>query len=79
VRSIPDCSIMDSTQLRADLECVAGRKPLREDDDLPSVLKRLDTFRDASSIDSKLRHYLANRSYVKAIEWLDNPEMPHRP
>ena len=55
--------------IRKDLEFVTQKRVLEVGDSLVEVLKRLD---DA-------QHFLAQRSYSKALLWLDNPDIPHHP
>jgi len=43
------------------------------------VLARLDQASKEAGLPDRLVHYLSKRSYVKALEWLDAPETPHRP
>lgn len=42
------------------------------------VLARLDGFAAQPDLPERLEHYVSKRSYVKALEWLDNPDTPHR-
>lgn len=70
---------MDTEQLRKDLECIAGQRALAEGENMAQVLARLDTCARLPGIPERLEHYLSKRSYVKALAWLDNPEMPHHP
>jgi len=44
---------------------------------LPEALRRLDRIASEESLPRDLAHYLSRRSYVKALEWLDHPDMPH--
>ena len=69
---------MDMDQLRSDLECVAQQRALPDGQTLSLVLKRLDSLAGQANVPERLQHYLAKRSYVKALEWLDHPEMPHK-
>ena len=64
--------------LRKDLEFVTQKRVLEVGDSLVEVLKRLD---DAQHTDlpDRLQHFLSQRSYTKALLWLDNPDMPHHP
>ena len=38
------------------------------------TIKRLDLHLDEAALPSKLKHYLSRRSYVKAYEYLKNPD-----
>lgn len=69
---------MDREKLRNDLECIAQMKPLAEGESMADVLHRLDAITRLSGNPQRLQHYLSQRSYLKALEWLDNPETPHR-
>ena len=64
--------------IRKDLEFVTQKRVLEVGDSLVEVLKRLD---DAQYTDlpDRLQHFLSQRSYTKALLWLDNPDMPHHP
>lgn len=42
------------------------------------VLARLDAASKDPGLPERLEHYLSKRSYVKALEWLDNPDLPHQ-
>lgn len=68
---------MDSEQLKADLERIVGQRPISEGETITQVLGRLDSIADASLTPDRLKHYLAKRSYIKALAWLDDPETPH--
>jgi len=41
------------------------------------VLQRLDVVSREPDLPSQMQHYLSKRSYLKALDWLDNPEAPH--
>lgn len=45
---------------------------------MAEVLRRLDRAACAGDLPARLEHYLTRRSYVKALDWLDHPETPHR-
>lgn len=64
--------------LRKDLELVTQKRSLESDDSLAEVLKRLDEL-ELANLPERLQHYLNQRSYTKALIWLDNPDMPHNP
>ena len=64
--------------LRKDLELVTQKRSLESDDSLVKVLKRLDEL-ELADFPIRLQHYLKQRSYTKALIWLDNPDMPHHP
>ncbi len=70
--------IMDIDQLRNDLECVTRKRVLEAGQTLTDVLLRLENFAEESDLPNRLKHYLSQRSYLKALEWLDHPEMPHK-
>ena len=64
--------------LRKDLEFVTQKRSLEVGDSLAHVLKRLDEL-ELADFPERLQHYLSQRSYTKALIWLDNPDMPHHP
>ena len=68
---------MDTEQLRIDLECVTQKRAVAEGETLVDVLERLDGVLADADIPERLSHYLRKRSYLKALQWLDHPEMPH--
>ena len=69
---------MNIDNIRWDLECLVSKRPLAQNDSLVCLLQRLDVASKSPNLHEQLKHYLSKRSYVKAIEWLDNPDMPHR-
>lgn len=42
------------------------------------VLVNLDAAAKQPDLHERLEHYLSKRSYVKALEWIDNPDLPHQ-
>lgn len=70
---------MNASSLREDLEWITGRALKPEGVSLGDILARLDALAEDSVLPEALAHYLSKRSYVKALEWLDHPEMPHQP
>lgn len=69
---------MFENELRDHLMCVTGQKQLPGDRSLSEVLAWLDAFAQERELPERLSHYLTRRSYMKALEWLDDPDMPHR-
>ena len=69
---------MDAEQLINDLKIVTQTVPMPEGDSLAEALRRLDHAIEAHALPSQLVHYLSRRSYVKALAWLENPELPHQ-
>lgn len=69
---------MDREKLRNDLECITQKRPLSDGESVADVLSRLDAMASLSGNPERLQHYLSKRSYLKALEWLDNPEAPHQ-
>lgn len=67
---------MDS--IKADLEIVTQLVSVPEGDSLVMALRRLDAVAKESALPAQLQHYLLRRSYVKALAWLENPELPHQ-
>ena len=64
--------------LRKDLEFVTQKRVLEVGDSLVEALKRLDEAQH-TDLPDRLQHYLSQRSYTKALLWLDDPDMPHHP
>lgn len=68
---------MDRDQIKADLEYIVGRRAPYDGETMGEVLKRLDRYSTSKKMHERLKHYLSKRSYVKALAWFDDPEMPH--
>ncbi|NCG08269.1 MAG: hypothetical protein GWO81_01660 [Verrucomicrobia bacterium] len=64
--------------LKTDLEIATQLVPAPEGDSLVKALQRLDAAVEQGELPKQLRHYLERRSYVKALAWLENPELPHQ-
>ena len=69
---------MNEGEIRTDLEIITGAEKAPEGETLSHALARLDAIARDPDLPERLEHYLSKRSYVKALEWLDNPDMPHR-
>lgn len=69
---------MEFEQLRIYLEQVTQKRPISEGESMVQVLAFLDAFAKQSGVPNRLQHYLTQRSYLKALHWLDNPEAPHQ-
>ncbi|MFQ3225782.1 MAG: hypothetical protein ACI8Z5_002046 [Lentimonas sp.] len=69
---------MDQDRLKLDLEYITLARTLPEGESLRTVLARLDACAKTPGLPDRLLHYLTKRSYAKALNWLDNPDMPHR-
>ena len=69
---------MNEAQIRQDLECITQRRAVSEGESLKDVLARLDEVSKEPGLPERLEHYLSKRSYVKALEWLDDPNLPHK-
>jgi hypothetical protein len=69
---------MEKDEIRTFLQVATGAEPPREGLTIQEALSRLDAISRDESLPGDLAHYLSRRSYVKALEWLDNPDMPHR-
>jgi len=69
---------MDSERVKSDLETVVQKRPLKRGDSLTDVLRRLDLVAAESGLPERLSHYLSKRSYQKALEWMHDPQTPHR-
>lgn len=68
---------MDREQIEIDLKCITQKQSLSPDETMIDVLRRLDSVAEQSDLPERLQHYLSKRSYLKALEWLENPETPH--
>lgn len=69
---------MEADTLKTDLERVTGNKPLQAGETILDVMARLDAEAKSSRASERLRHYLERRSYVKALEFINDPSLPHR-
>jgi hypothetical protein len=69
---------MDTDQIRYNLKVATGAEKPQEGLAIEDALRRLDTMAKEANLPGDLAHYLSRRSYVKALEWLDNPDMSHR-
>lgn len=70
---------MDAAALRLDLEYITQSRPLPAGESLVQVLGRLDVLSKEPGLPNRLVHYLSQRSYAKALAWLDDPQSPHHP
>lgn len=68
---------MEKDQIRRNLNLVTGREQPSGEITVREALSQLDTLVQEKSLPRDLAHYLSRRSYMKALEWLDNPDMPH--
>jgi len=68
---------MDFNSIRADLEVITYKRKPNAGETIANPLMRLDALCDEQELPAQLHHYLSKRSYVKAIAWLDNPDLPH--
>jgi len=69
---------MDTEQLKSDLECITGQRAMDAGETMILVLARLDAAAEAVDLPIKLKHYLSQRSYMKALAWLEDPSIPHK-
>ncbi len=69
---------MTITGIHTDLKRICGREALPETETLSDVLRRLDTVAQTADVPERLAHYLSNRSYQKALDWIQDPSIPHR-
>ena len=67
-----------SKELRKNLLWVTGQETPPEGHTIKDVLVELDRFVKEGALPERLAHYLGRRSYVKALEWLDDPDRPHQ-
>lgn len=68
---------MKFEKTRRHLKIVTGIEEPPADLPIREALARLDAMAADESLPNDLAHYLSRRSYVKALECLDNPDMPH--
>ena len=64
-------------QLKADLECITGKRTIEATETMVQVLARLDEVAKSIDAPERLQHYLSKRSYVKALAWIEDPSSPH--
>jgi hypothetical protein len=69
---------MKTEFIKADLERIIGTRPMHDGGTMPEVLARLDACAQSSRIPERLKHYLSKRSYVKALAWIEDPNIPHQ-
>lgn len=71
--------MFDQNKLKEELERVTLRRSLDAPDSLSAVIGRLDHFVQFAQLDGKMKHYLERRSYAKALDYLNDPNLPHQP
>lgn len=69
---------MKTDEIREHLKIVTGVVKPAPGVTIHDALKRLDEISKEEGLSADLAHYLSRRSYMKALEWLDHPDMPHR-
>ena len=69
---------MDYEQLKIDLERISGKREMQSGETMVEVLERLDSSTQSDRIPSQLKHYLVQRSYVKALNFINDPYVPHQ-
>lgn len=69
---------METQQVKMDLELITAKKALPPGETLLQVMDRLDQVAKSAQTPDRLQHYLERRSYVKALEYLGDPSVPHR-
>ena len=67
---------MTIEQLKADLECITGKRTIEATETMVQVLARLDEVAKSIDAPERLQHYLSKRSYVKALAWIEDPSSP---
>lgn len=70
---------MNREQLHRNLKIATGLENPENGMTIREVLADLDALSRDESLPRDLAHYLSRRSYVKALEWLAHPDMPHKP
>lgn len=51
---------------------------MKSGETMAQVLARLDTTAHLDSTPAQLKHYLLQRSYVKALVWIEDPRAHHQ-
>ena len=69
---------MNFEQLKIDLQRISGKCEMQSGETLVQVLERIDSNAESDSIPPQLKHYLVQRSYVKALDCIDDPAAPHQ-
>ena len=69
---------MDFEQLKIDLKRIIGKCEMLSGETMVQVLERLDISAQSDSTPPQLKHYLGQRSYVKALDCIDDPSAPHQ-
>ncbi|MEC8333541.1 MAG: hypothetical protein VXZ83_05380 [Verrucomicrobiota bacterium] len=69
---------MDFEQLKIDLQRISGKCEMQSGETMVQVLERLDSSAQSDSTPPQLKHYLVQRSYVKALDCIDDPSAPHQ-
>jgi hypothetical protein len=69
---------MHKEELNGDLAMVTAQRSLERGETMLTVMSRLDAVARSEQLPARLQHYLERRSYLKALEYLENPEAPHR-
>ncbi|PXA04449.1 hypothetical protein DDZ13_07935 [Coraliomargarita sinensis] len=68
---------MNKDQIRQFLKVATGAEPPQDGLSIRKALAGLDAIAKEEALPRDLAHYLSRRSYMKALEWLENPDMPH--
>jgi hypothetical protein len=68
---------METETIKADLEAIVAGKPVEQNGSIIQSMQRLDSISKSQKVPGQLRHYLERRSYVKALEFLNDPSTPH--
>lgn len=69
---------MQTDRLKTDLEFVTLRRPLVSGDTMLEVMARLDAAARSADTPDRMKHYLSKRSYLKALDFIENPQIPHQ-
>jgi len=69
---------MNRELIRDDLRLATGEMQPPAGQTLRDALARLDAWAQKDDLPGDFAHYLSRRSYVKALEWLEHPDMHHR-
>jgi len=64
---------MNFEQLKIDLQRIVGKREMKSRETMAQVLERLDSSARSDSTPPQLKHYLVQRSYVKALHFINDP------
>lgn len=69
---------MKIDMIKTDLEAIIAGQPTGQNGSIIESMHRLDSVSKSPEVPGQLRHYLERRSYVKALQFLNDPSTPHQ-